>query len=1038
MGIFSTAVASMLPVLTRVLSGVFDHFGVPIVRALARQGQLPAAAAAGLPRVVIVGDGGAGKSTLLKQMLARAGSAGRVPVWVPLAGLATDGPLTPAVLIDHLVRQAHGALGLDEVNDAFFRALVDEGRLAIGFDALDECGSLARRQKVRGLIVEVAREWKRCQVFVTSRPDALRDTPLPLLSAPRPAGEEPKSDEFFAFEPVPFGGDDVAPFLKAAFDDDGSLARTLLMRTGMEALLETPLTLTLVGLVARTAKAGLPATRTPLFAQCLKTVAETWEDAKGGPPSDGLDPAQRLDALRRLGWEAQQVDGDRLVARAARRALAQVPTLAPRAEAIVNGLVRRNLLLRAETSDAGEVQQIRFSHPQFREYLAGAHLAEQLALDEKAAAAAMARHWFDSGWLEVLRFAVASVENDAELRDALLRAILAADDPYRDLLRRPEFLVARLAARLSSADAGLLGQVVATLEMAAQQEPALLHEATRLLLGLGSHCAAQPAIRRFAEGAGIARAFPDSDRASDAERLEAFRWRLRAIEALAQGEGPAAALALLQRLAAPQLQHVVEVSELRMRLHDRDGARKAWRAAFEAGDANARTQVAASMDRAGDGAEFDLWLLAHVAGNGATVRDVALARERKLPVDYDAAWRRLFTAAMPALGALAREQLFAPEPLAAAVYAALDIEIADVAARDAQHALLAAALGHPAFTWIVGPRVGGRFPDLRADAVAALVSYVLSTNGEGAVRYDRSRVGGAVQAVSDEPDDALAVPALRELLRRFDPDQRWATRVAESLARRGHGREALEDLAPILALPAGVEPGGPDPEQPRREMAWRLARELDWPATRSLLDAKYRRGKPKAAAERLMSLWNASGVGPLAREWFAELATDEEGREFLRVLTTHERDTFFTDSARHALYGGVFDDGFDNDETPAPWTLANYEQAFEFALAQGRFVDERDRDKDASVRDLLGLLGGIVAAGDAAAALRHADDWVQRTLADPAPAPGEKAEQLAEQLYGLARRGLHDERWVAPVAAFARTVAPGHRVSLVDWLIMNA
>jgi len=1036
MGIIGTLTAALLPAFARLLSGVFDQLSVPLVRAAASQGQLPAAAAAGLPRVVIVGDGGAGKSTLLKQMLARAGSAGRVPVWVPLAGLAADGPLTTAVLVDHLVRQAHAALGLDDVNDAFFRALIDEGRLAIGFDALDECGSLARRQKVRGLIVEVAREWKRCQVFVTSRPDALRETPLPLL-AHRMAGEDPKPEEFFAFEPVPFGRGDVAPFLKAAFEDDGQLAQTLLMRTGIEALLETPLTLTLVGLVARTSRAGLPATRTPLFAQCLKTVSETWEDAKGGPPSDGLDAQQRLDALRRLGWEAQQVEGDRLGARTARRALATVPALAPRAEAIVNGLARRNLLLRAETSDTGEVQQIRFSHPQFREYLAGAHLAAQLGLDEKAAAAAMAPHWFDSGWLEVLRFALATVEYDAELRDTMLRAILAADDPYRDLLRRPEFLVARLAARLSAADAALLGQVVATLEQAAEQEPALRDEAARLLLGLASHAAAHAAIRRFAEGAGIARSFPDGEGASVHERLEAFRWRLRAIEALAQGEGENAARALLRGFATPQLQLLLEASELRVRLHDREGGRTAWKTAFDAGDAHTRAQVAASMDRAGDGAQFDAWLQAYVARPEATVLDVALARERKVTADYDAVWLRLFEAAMAPLAALGPEAMFAPEPMAATVYAALDTEVAGAAARGAQRALLAAALRHPAFTWIVGRRAGERFPDLRGDAIAELLRYVLRAAGPDAGFPDRSRIGGAVQVVCDEPDDALAVPALRELLRHFDPYQSWATRVAESLARRGRGREGLEDLAPMLALPASADERRPDPELPRREMAWRLARELDWPATRLLLDAMYRRGDPQAAAERLMALWQVSGVAALARDWFAELAADEDGRKFLQVLTTHERDTFFTDSARHALYGGVFDTG-DDDDDPAPWTLASYERAFESALAEGRFVDERDHEEVASVRNLLSLLDDIATAGDPAAALRHADAWVQRSLQAATLSADEKADRLAEQLQGLARRGLHGEQWVAPVAAFARTVAPAGRVGLIEWLNAGA
>lgn len=1034
MGFISTLAARVLAPLGRLLSGVFDQLSVPLLRTLAGLGQLPAAAAAGLPRVVIVGAGGAGKSTLLKQMLARAGSAGRVPVWVPLASLPADGPLTTAVLVDHLVRQAHAALGLDDVNDAFFRALIDEGRLAIGFDALDECGSLARRQKVRGLIVEVAREWKRCQVFVTSRPDALRETPLPLLAPHRPAGEDPKPDEFFTFEPVPFGRDDVAPFLKAAFGDDGQLAQTLLVRTGIEALLETPLTLTLVGLVARTSKAGLPATRTPLFAQCLKTVSETWEDAKGGPPSDGLDPGQRLDALRRLGWEAQQIEGDRLGARAARRALGKVPALAPRAEAIVNGLARRNLLLRAETSETGEVQQIRFSHPQFREYLAGAHLADQFALDENAASAAMAPHWFDSGWLEVLRFAVASVENDAELRDALLRSILAADDPYRDLLRRPEFLVARLAARLPGADAALLTKVVEALEQAAAQEPALRDEAARLLLGLTQHEAARPAIGRFAEGAGMARSFPDDGGGSDALRLEAFRWRLRALEALAQSGAGDAARTLLQQLATPQLQFVLEACELRLRLHDRDGARTTWNACFDAEGAEARPQIAASMDRAGEGAQFDVWLQACLTRPEATVSDVTLARRRKLVADYDAVWLRLFEATSQALPALGPEEISAPTAVTAAVYAALETDVTGADARAAQRALLAAALRHPAFTWIVGGRVSALFPELRADAVAQLLRYILRSLE--AIVADRSRIGGAVQALCDESDDTLAVPALRELLRHFDPNQHWGLRVAASLARRGRGSESLEDLAPMLQLPVGVDDRHPDGQSPRREGAWQLARELDWPGTRRLLDAMYREGDPQAAAERLMGVWHVSGVPTLAREWFAELAADERGKKFLQILTTHERDTGFTDHARHALYGGVFD--ADEEDVRAQRTPASYESDFEFALAEGWFFDDRDRKEEASVRNLLGLLNEMIAAGDPAAALRHADAWVQRSVQDQALAADEKADRLAEQLRGLARHGLHREHWVAPAAALARTVSPADRVGLIEWLTAAA
>jgi len=410
-----------------VLSDIpLDITSATWVRTLAARGPLrsavqvalPASFVARLDRVVIVGEGGTGKSTLLKQMLALSAGEGRIPVWLPLARLPTEGVLTITTLIEQLVEQARTQLGVEEVNRSFFEKAACDGLLAIGFDALDECGSLARRQKVRGLILEVAREWKGCRIFVTSRSDALRETPLPMFSDSSKANDD-KRDPFLGLTPLPFTRDDVTPFLEAAFDDGEQLAQQLLARTGIEALLETPLTLMLVGLVARTSEGFLPATRTPLFARCLDTVVDTWEDAKGMPVVDGLDRHQRLDVLRRLGWEAQRSEEDVLDARAAGAALLPALGNPARAKAAVDGLARRNLLLRAETAGQGalDVRSIRFAHPQFREYLAGAHLAEQFALDATAAAAAMAPYWLDSGWLEVLRFGIATLEDDPELRD---------------------------------------------------------------------------------------------------------------------------------------------------------------------------------------------------------------------------------------------------------------------------------------------------------------------------------------------------------------------------------------------------------------------------------------------------------------------------------------------------------------------------------------------------------------------------------------------------------------------------------------------
>ena len=126
--------------------------------------------------------------------------------------------------------------------------------------------------------------------------------------------------------------------------------------------------------------------------------------------------------------------------------------------------------------------------------------------------------------------------------------------------------------------------------------------------------------------------------------------------------------------------------------------------------------------------------------------------------------------ALPALG---DEESFAPSAVADAVYAALEPDTVGGQVLPAQRALVAAALRHLAFTWFVGGKVRGRFPELEAEAVDQLLRYVLQSLEARSARRDPSRVRGAVQAICDEADDALAVPALLKLLGQFDPLERW-------------------------------------------------------------------------------------------------------------------------------------------------------------------------------------------------------------------------------------------------------------------------
>jgi hypothetical protein len=1045
-----------------VLEGLVDtrSLTMPRLQLLARQGKVDATVAASLPRVLIVGEGGAGKSTLLKQMLVMAAARGNVPVWVSLAELPADGPLTTATLVNHLVIDARSKLGVGDVNPEFFQALITDGRLTIGFDALDECPSLPRRQRARSLLGEVASEWSQCQVFATSRPEALRDTPLRLAKS-----WPPEADQFIALTPRPFGQEDVVPFLRVAFENGETIGDDLLARTDIDALIATPLTLTLIGLVAQTPR-GLPVTRTPLFARCLDTVCETWESAKGPqPPPDGLDPRRRLDVLRRLGWVAQVKGGEDLDADDARAAIESVPDrdISSRAEEVLAGLARRNLLLRAETADDGSLDLIRlhFSHAQFREYLAGAHLMAQFVQDPAAAQSAMEPYWLDARWLEVLRFAVASAEERPARRDALLRTILAAKDRYQDLLHRPVFLVAELLARLTQADPAIVGNVASVLEQVACAEPALRDAAAEALLGLRNHRPAQPAIERFARGESAALAFPleASDSESEAgeiafdsatsrtgrarrrqrrraaaldpeTRLDSLQWRLSAIEAYAAAGGRAGALEILGRLPSVGLDGDLAACEVRLRLGDAKGAEGTLRALFDGTDDNGRYRVAEAMEAMGEGRKLDDWLGTAMKSPNATVSLARLAIKRGV-IDADhRVWTLFLARGRDALAQLPAEENFAPQAVSDVVYALMEL-VPSATWRPAARALLKAALHHRSMMWFVATRITRVAPELAAEAAGCLKDYVLEAWRSPTGILDRSRINGSVGALcGNDFDDKVAVPALLELFRQF-PLGSWHGFIAQSLKARGEQEAVFKILRPLLSLPAESGAGAEQTVRDRRE-AWAIAETLDREHTHTLLDTLYRAGNPERDAESLMAGWNESGVATVAREWIRSIGNDpanERAQRFLKALTSHEHKANLTDYALRALEGGDF-----AVETVPPWTARDYLTAFEQGLETGHFVDWRSRLTEANGYKLAGLLARV-SETDNAQALAAADRWVQREIGYGADQ--EHLAALAECLDALSDTGLQDPLWCDAVADIARACAPGDRAGLVSWLRTN-
>jgi hypothetical protein len=228
----------------------------------------------------------------------------------------------------------------------------------------------------------------------------------------------------------------------------------------------------------------------------------------------------------------------------------------------------------------------------------------------------------------------------------------------------------------------------------------------------------------------------------------------------------------------------------------------------------------------------------------------------------------------------------------------------------------------------------------------------------------------------------------------------WPYGVVESLRARGCIEESLAILGTACRLPAGVNDRKQDRGSPRRAAAWQLIERLDVVRVHALLDAAYRKGEPVADARRLMDVWNASGIEPVARAWFESIASadplDERARTFLHTLATHEHDAAFANFARQVLYHPVSDAGEDAPrEQPRPWTLADAERAFVSALNdEGRFIDQSGRRRR-SDGDVAELLSSIAALSDAGTALSHASAWLRTYKVHGA---AEWAVVLAERL----------------------------------------
>ena len=504
---------------------------------------------------------------------------------------------------------------------------------------------------------------------------------------------------------------------------------------------------------------------------------------------------------------------------------------------------------------------------------------------------------------------------------------------------------------------------------------------------------------------------------------------------------------LLQPLQASGLRTALEIAKSRWRLGDIDAAHRDLKQLFDGVvDEVERAYVAAAMDEVGEGERFNGWLTALLDAGVPTTAQARLARERRVLADDAPAWTRMFERATAELDAIDPDD--ATQQVSRESWAVVEaaIGLVDGAALEAGRALLVASLRHRLLVWRVGPHVLKVLRSHAAQAITGLKEFVIKgLSLPYGYWLDGSSLTAAVQAICGDSDDALAVPALLELLQHFGDNfsyKNWPHDVVASLARRGQADAVLALLRPLLDLPAGVHDGRHDKGAARRSMAWELVNTLGRKHAHTLLDAMYRAGEPAADAQRLMGIWNISGVGAVGCDWLESLGAHKEDprvKEFLFTLTTHESDTAFTDFARQALGGNVFDRGeSDEPDRRAPLTAASLERKLARAIEDGWYEDERERRCDADALGIARLLGEIADVAGRETALRLADSWLRLALVDDAMSARAKADLLAERLGALSRRGLRNPGWCEPAADLARAIEPAHRGDLLEWLRANA
>jgi formylglycine-generating enzyme required for sulfatase activity len=420
------------------------------------------------PRLVVLGDPGSGKTTFLKYV-ALALAEGPIvahdrlglnfeadpdarpwlPVLFPIAAYVEALKETPNLALRDFLPAYFRGRALPDL-EPLLRSELKAGRCLLLLDGLDEVGSPGDRQMAVGRLADLVRACPGNRFVVTSRIAGYDQAPL-------------NTDEFTHLTIQPFDDDDIARFAGQwclAYETRGDVVRAdaearaetraerlvadIHSDPNITRLAANPLLLSILALI-HYQNVQLPRRRVELYSLCVKTLAETWNRARGlgDRPinlylgDEPLDERFVVDVLGPLAYWMHEHCPERVVERrdleeqlAERLAeYGQVSRLKARnlADDFIQLMVEKTGLLAPRGLDL-----FGFLHLTFEEYLAARYLIDWVE-DYRAEAQRLAA---DPRWWEVVRLAAAALPGRwvGELVGAVLDAGLAGENLGRDVV----------------------------------------------------------------------------------------------------------------------------------------------------------------------------------------------------------------------------------------------------------------------------------------------------------------------------------------------------------------------------------------------------------------------------------------------------------------------------------------------------------------------------------------------------------------------------------------------------------------------------